>query len=472
MVNIHVEEQQNQTCDGRILFITDETRENTVVPSLLPRHSKARGLHFWRYPEGDEDVLTVGLGAAAQLDAEQLRAAAGSAIRDARKEEWSTIVVQRPEVLDEATEVRAILEGFMLGDYRFDKYKHSSAATLPVITVYLCAGEKGKSIAAEAHALASAAIIARDLANEPPNILRPSVLAEFVQAHFAGTAATVEVWDETRLQDEQMAGLLAVGKGSVHPPRFIVIRYEGDASKDLLALVGKGITFDTGGISLKSGRDLSDMRMDMAGAAAVIGALDAIVAKQAKVNVMGILAVAENIPDAGSLLPGELINYKNGLSVQVGNTDAEGRLVLADALIYAGQMKAVKVIDIATLTGSAANALGKRYGAIFGSDDLVAKLINAGQISGDYLWHLPLVDEYESKLDSVYADLNNIGGTQAGAIIAALFLRRFVPTGVEWAHIDMAGPMEEDETKGYRLKGASGYGARLLAEYVLAESRS
>ncbi|MCY0877087.1 MAG: leucyl aminopeptidase [Firmicutes bacterium] len=450
--------------EAALVFLTSPLATEAATGLFLEHHTKRGTLTTVRKQNG-KTVVGLGLGDASTLTMERVRDAVGAAVRAVTAERYASLSVTLPGIHAQSEEVTAIAEGLLLGAYTFDKYKRDKHP-LALGKVYLHAAQDLESARIKGQFLARGAILARDLGNEPPNRLRPSVLADFVVQHFASTAAKVEVWDQAQLNDAGMNGILTVGKGSKYPPRLIVIRYAGDETKELVALVGKGITFDTGGISLKSGRDLSDMRLDMAGAAAVVGAIDALVASQARCNVVGIIASAENIPSSSAMLPGEIITYSNGLSVQVGNTDAEGRLVLADALLYAGQLGAAKIVDIATLTGSAASALGKRYAAVFGEDALVADLLDAGDTSGDYLWRMPLVDEYESKLDSVYADMNNIGGTSAGAIIAALFLRRFVPQGTAWAHVDMAGPMESDQTDGYRPKGATGFGARLLTEYV------
>ncbi|CAK4826435.1 unnamed protein product [Aphanomyces euteiches] len=269
-----------------------------------------------------------------------------------------------------------------------------------------------------------------------------------------------------------MNGIIAVGKGSDYPPALIELRYCSDPSKPLAALVGKGITFDTGGISLKSVRDLSNMRIDMGGAAAVIGALHILVASKQLANVVVLVAAAENMPDSRSMLPGEVIHYANGVSVQVKNTDAEGRLVLADALIHAAHLGATRMVDIATLTGACVAALGDRMAGIWGHAPMLDALQSAGSTSGEKVWPMPLEDEYEDSLKSHYADLSNISTTLAGgAITAALFLRRFVDANSEWAHIDMAGPMETDSTKGYSVAGATGYGARLLADFITESAK-
>ncbi len=414
-------------------------------------------------------LFVVGLGKKDKLDADKLRKAAGHVLRQVEKEELGSVRVHLPGVFSEAQEVEAMAEGFILGTYQFKKYKSEKKESL-LQDLYIETHEDCVSALRKAEVYASSTNLARDLSNEPSNVLRPAVLAEFARAHFENTGVNVDVWEDDKLFEEQMMGLIAVGKGSVHSPRFIEMRYQTDESLPLVALVGKGLTFDTGGISLKSGRDISNMRMDMSGAAAVIGALDALVRTGAKCNVVGLISAAENSPDGGSMLPGELIQYRNGVSVQVANTDAEGRLVLADALIRSHELGATYVIDIATLTGAAANALGTKYAAVFGDDEMINNLRPLGDRTGDFLWPMPMPEEYKSQLKSYYADIMNIGKGLGGAITAALFLRHFVNDEQKWAHIDMAGPMEAEHAEGYQPAGATGFGVRVMAEFVLQKS--
>src|SRR5690625_2914882 len=233
-----------------------------------------------------------------------------------------------------------------------------------------------------------------------------------------------------------------------------------------ISLVGKGVTFDTGGISLKGGRNIGDMRMDMGGAAAVAGVMQLLAKSKAKVNVIGLIPIAENMPDSKAFLPGEVIRFKNGHTVQVGNTDAEGRLILADGLIRAGEHQAEYIVNIATLTGAVVSALGSKLAGVFGDTKLSEDMIVIGEENGDFIWPMPLVDAYESYLKSDYADFSNISSKgEAGAITAGLFLRRFVPSASKWLHVDMAGVMDSQES-GYYTKSATGFGARLLADFT------
>lgn len=400
---------------------------------------------------------------------EKVRTVAGNIARDVKAQKIKTASIEADRLanafsnLSKEEVVTAFVEGWELGSYEFVIYKSKAEpfkTNLEVKGDVEAAVEEGKIRAA-------ATAFSRDLMNEAPNVLNPQTFPGMLANHFEGTPVAVEVFDFEKLGQLEMNGLLAVGRGSKYSPAFVELRYEGDASKPLVALVGKGVTFDTGGISLKSGRDLSDMRFDMGGAAAVAGAMSLLAASQAKVNAVALIPIAENIPDSKSVLPGEVIRYRNGLTVQVGNTDAEGRLILADALIRAGELNAEYIVDIATLTGAIVNALGTEIGGVFGDEELSAVMKQLGDENGDFVWPMPLIEAYDQSLASDYADMNNISSlSTAGSITAALFLRRFVPEQAKWLHVDMAGTMDKQKTSGYYQKSATGYGARLLADFT------
>lgn len=360
--------------------------------------------------------------------------------------------------------ITAFIEGWQLGSYKFLTYKSEERAFQTELQMEC--GVKGKSFIEVGNIRAEATAFARDLMNEVPNVLNPETFPTVLQDEFAHTNVLVNVLNKEKLEEMEMNGVLTVGRGSKFKPSFVELVYCGDESKPLVALVGKGVTFDTGGISLKSGRDLSDMRMDMGGAAAVAGAIKLLAASKARVNVVALIPIVENTPDNTSVLPGEIIRYKNGNTVQVGNTDAEGRLILADGLIRAGEWKAKYVVNIATLTGAIGNALGSKIAGVFGDEQLSVEMKEIGRENGDFNWPMPLVDEYESYLKSDYADFSNISSkSEAGAITAGLFLRRFVPKTCRWLHVDMAGVMASHET-GYYAKSATGFGVRLLADFT------
>lgn len=455
----------------------DALRHATLLPYMAER-----GTTTWFYStNGGPDLLLVGLGEADRFEQACIRDAAGNAGRALLKDKRLTALVSfeaagllrllanSPGLLPDM--LAAWVEGSLLGTYSFDRYKSVKKEQLETETVisFDCVdSEKFQAAVRLGQIRAESTMWARDLTNEPPNYLRPRDLADRVVQRFAGTAAKVSVYEAEELQNRGFAGVAAVGKGSIHPPVFMEIRYCTDESKPLVALIGKGITFDTGGISLKRDNDISDMRMDMAGAAGVLGALDVLVRSSAPANVVVLVPSAENNPSDRSMLPGEVIRYANGTTIQVGNTDSEGRLILADALVYAHGLGAEKAIDMATLTYSVVGALGTSIAGIFGHQELVQSLSSAGEPFGEKVWQLPLVDEYESYLSSDYADASNISsGNGGGAIMAALFLRKFVHPSMEWAHIDMNGPKDSSSAKGQLAAGATGWGVRLLARYLM-----
>lgn len=360
--------------------------------------------------------------------------------------------------------ITAFVEGWRLGAYQFVKYKSTVTAFETELQVI---GQNTEQAVEIGTIRAEATAFSRDLMNELSSELNPSTFPTILEEHFANTSVQVTKYNKAQLEEMQMHGVLTVGKASKYDPAFVEMKYVGDASKPLVALVGKGVTFDTGGISLKNARDISDMRMDMGGAAAVAGALTILAKTKSPVNVVVLIPIVENIPDSTSVLPGEIIAYKNGLTVQVGNTDAEGRLILADGLIRAGELNADYIVDIATLTGAIVHALGTEIGGVFGDEELSAMIKEIGDDNGDFVWPMPLVEAYESSLSSDYADLKNISTLSGGgSITASLFLRRFVPENTRWLHVDMAGILEKSKASGYYAKSATGYGARLLADFT------
>ncbi|OPA75193.1 peptidase M17 [Paenibacillus selenitireducens] len=419
------------------------------------------------------DLLLVGLGTKTKANEEMIRHAAGLAGRSIVKDQLGKFHVSFAAFehvpLHLADVAGAWLEGWLLGTYTFHKYKSTAKEPyVPSLRLDVVQTQETEDRIRRALSLVQGTILARDLANEPPNALRPETLARRVQEHFAHTSVGVEILSGSLLADEGMAGLLAVGRGSKYAPVFIKLSYVTDHSKPLIALVGKGITFDTGGISLKKDYNISDMRMDMAGGASVIGAMDILSRSGLPLNVVALIPAAENMPGGNALLPGEILTYANGLTVQIGNTDAEGRLVLADALLYAHRLGAQEVADIATLTYSCTGALGSKYAGVFGDQALVDTMREVSAKVGEKVWQLPLADEYDSYLDSDCADVCNVSSVgEAGAITAALFLRRFVHPSLKWVHLDMAGLKDVAATKGYTVQGATGYGTRLLAAWVL-----
>ncbi|EKT4467502.1 leucyl aminopeptidase [Pseudomonas putida] len=365
---------------------------------------------------------------------------------------------------------RLLAETLLDGEYVFDRFKSQKAEPRALKKITLLADKAGQGEVERAvkHASAIAAGMAftRDLGNLPPNLCHPSFLAE--QAKELGKAhknLKVEVLDEKKIKDLGMGAFYAVGQGSDQPPRLIVLNYQGGKKSDKpFVLVGKGITFDTGGISLKPGAGMDEMKYDMCGAASVFGTLRAVLQLQLPINLVCLLACAENMPSGGATRPGDIVTTMSGQTVEILNTDAEGRLVLCDTLTYAERFKPQAVIDIATLTGACIVALGSHTSGLMGNnDDLVGQLLDAGKRADDRAWQLPLFDEYQEQLDSPFADIANIGGPKAGTITAGCFLSRFAKA-YDWAHLDVAGTAW---ISGGKDKGASGRPVPLLTQYLL-----
>jgi leucyl aminopeptidase len=364
------------------------------------------------------------------------------------------------------------VEGAVLGTYVFDRYRQEKDeffARESSLTILAHPDHEADAEARKARYAWVAENVnrARDLINEPGSVVTPESIAADAGEIAREGELEVEVLDPSALRARGYQGILRVGAGSAQPGRMVVLRHvPRKPSKETLALVGKGITFDSGGISLKPGDKMWEMKGDMAGAAAVLLAMRAIGRIRPDVKVVGILCCAENMPDANAQRPGDIFTAKNGKSVMVDNTDAEGRLVLIDGLTRAGEEGASHVVDIATLTGAVVRALGPSVAGVMGTDrDLVRRVVRSGENHGEPFWELPLVEEYRESLRTPYADVNNIAsGGLAGAITAGLFLREFVPPGAAWAHLDIAGPMFKDKEWKYFDAGAIGFGVKTLVD--------
>ncbi|TCP59491.1 leucyl aminopeptidase [Tumebacillus sp. BK434] len=463
---------------------TYQAGKTTVLPVFIGQNVEQLGLTLSDYHGKKKDhvvwfdhngtrFVVVGLGDVKKFELNKFRDAVAFGARAARKEGVSDVTVLLPEGTSYSKEdlVHTAAEGYVMGEYQFNKYKaKKEESTVNHITIASLDGDLAgfEDALNRGKIYGEGTVIARELNNEPTNKMRPYDLADFVENLFKDSGATVEIFKGEELEKRQYNGLIAVGRGSAHKPAMIKINFQNDKSKQLTALVGKGLTFDVGGYSLKLSRDLSDMRMDMGGAAATVGAMYILTRLNAPVNVVGIIGTCENLIDNNAMLPGEIIEYRNGKTVSVGNTDAEGRLVLADALILSQEIGAERVIDIATLTGACMRALGSKMSGLWANDESVSDAVKqAANYTGEKVWELPLFDEYEDLLYSPIADIANISsGDLGGAITAALFLRNFVGENQKWAHVDMAGPMAVNRSHSFSNEGATGYGARLLAEFA------
>jgi leucyl aminopeptidase len=359
------------------------------------------------------------------------------------------------------------VEGAILGSYSFDRYKSDKAGNnVQFNIVALKAHDKENQNYLDRYMLVSEAINeARDMINEPGSVATPEYLAQAARKIAKESDLDIKVWDEKKLQKDGYNGLIQVGRGSSYPPRLIRLAYRTRKAKGHLAFVGKGVTFDTGGISIKPADKMYEMKGDMAGGAAVLYAMKAIGKLKPDVNVTGIVPTAENFPDANAQRPGDIFFAKNGKSIMVDNTDAEGRLILTDGLHLAGEEKATHILDIATLTGACVRALGNSIAGVMGNHpSLIQAVILSGQNQGEAFWELPLPEEYKEMLKIPCADINNVGGPIAGALTAGLFLQEFVPENTAWAHLDIAGPFIREKEWKYYEAGATGFGLKTLVD--------
>lgn len=420
------------------------------------------------HPERLRHALVVGLGRREEMDAERARVAAALAVREAGRLEATSLAWLLPESGDDAATAAALVTGTILAAYRFDRFRSRDPDDPPPPSpqsLTLLAPE-GVAVAAEAaRVCAEAQNRARDLQSLPSNVATPSYLAKRAEEIAAASeAVSVEVLGREEIAAKKMGGLVAVSKGTAEEPRLIVLRYAGAGSGPTLGLVGKGVTFDTGGISLKSAGSMHEMKMDMSGAAAVLEAVAAIAELGLPVDVVAVVPSTENMPSGTAVKPGDIITQHNGKTVEVNNTDAEGRLILADALSYAVELGAERIVDLATLTGAVVIALGSTYAALISNDEeLAGEVEAAGKESGELVWRLPLHAEYKELTKGTVADLTNASAKRkAGTIYAGSFLEEFVGD-TPWAHVDIAGTAW-DVGREYTGKDASGYGVRLLVD--------
>ncbi|GAB6897840.1 leucyl aminopeptidase [Kineosporia succinea] len=419
-----------------------------------------------------KSVVLVGLGALDEIDHEVLRRAAGAATRQLAG--LAKVVFGLPAADGEA--VTAIAEGALFGAYTYNRYRSNGQGKTPVGTIVVSADAAANSAARagirRAKVLADAVHGTRDLINAAPVDLFPAQFADDAQRVVANLPVTVTVLDEKKLLKGGYGGLIAVGQGSSRPPRLVKLEYKPAGAKSHVALVGKGITFDSGGISIKPAASMDDMKSDMSGAAAVLHTVAAVAELGLPVHVTGWLALAENMPSGTAQRPSDVITIRGGRTVEVLNTDAEGRLVLADAIVAAGETKPDVIVDIATLTGAQLVALGSRTSAIMSNDDDLRNLVH--QVSGEAgeaFWPMPLPQELRSSMDSRVADIANIGERMGGMLVAGLFLKEFVPTKDDvqtpWAHLDIAGPSyNTGSAYGYTPAGGTGHGVRTMLSLV------
>ncbi len=415
-----------------------------------------------------EIVYVVGLGKKDKADLDTFRRATAAAVKRLKKDGVEEAVLVSPQVNEKFSQ--AITEGAVLGNYSFDKYKSKKEKdkkkkinTLLIQNGDERAIEKGLIVA-------EAQNYARNLVNEPGNVINPVTLAEEAKKLAKEYKLQCKIYDEKQIQDMGMLALWSVGKGSATPPRFIHLTYKPRGkAKDKIVIVGKGLTFDSGGLNIKPGDFMRTMKMDKSGACAVLGIMKAIAQLKPKVEVHGIIGAAENMPSGTAYRPDDIIRAKNGKYIEIDNTDAEGRVTLADALSYASELKPTKIIDMATLTGACVVALGEYTAGLFtNSSDFAEEIKKVAKETGERVWELPMDDDrLRKKVKKSPADVVNTGGKYGGAITAAMFLEEFVGEGIKWVHLDIAGPAWSKEDYGYYTQGGTGFGVRTCIEYIL-----
>ncbi len=474
-------------CEGKLSAPAEQVDKklNGAIAALVKLgdfkgKSGTTGL-IYAHPEmGAARVLLVGLGKPDKADADVLRKAAATVSAKALELKAQTVDVclhQAVPTADSAAAVQAITEGLYFGSYRYSEYLRSDQEDnqKPVSIKAFIADASKAFVSTAAGAVAAGAIYgraqnyARTLANRPGNVISPQTLAEEAKTLARQYKLRCTVLDEKALAAKKMGGILAVGQGSANKPRLIILEYKpAKAAKQIpmIGLVGKAITFDSGGISLKPGEGMHDMKYDKSGGIAVLGAMQAIARLKPKARVLGVIPAAENMPSGFAYRPGDIVTTYSGKTVEIQNTDAEGRMILCDAITYAEQLGCRTIVDIATLTGACVVALGQKRAGVMGNDEtLVEQIKAASRQTGERVWHLPCDDEYVELMKSKIADLKNTGGRWAGACTAAAFLSQFVKEA-KWAHVDMAGVGVWGADEG-AAPGSIGFGVRLLSSFVM-----
>jgi leucyl aminopeptidase len=421
--------------------------------------------------------VVLGLGKSEQLTAHDWLKAGGSATANLKGADTVVIFLDVPGIEVSPKAAADFALGMLLRAYKFDTYKTKKkgdddevkADKSVKVTIVTADASGAKKAFAEAKAIAEGVVLARDLVNEPANVLGPLEFAAKAK-ELEALGVEIEILTEKEMKKLGMGALLGVAQGSVRPPRLVVMHWKGGKAKDKpIAFIGKGVVFDTGGISIKPAGGMEEMKGDMGGAAAVTGLMHVLAARKAKANVIGIIGLVENMPDGNAQRPGDIVTSMSGQTIEVINTDAEGRLVLCDALWYCNErFEPAFMINLATLTGAILVALGNLHAGLFSNDDALSeKLLAAGLTTNERLWRMPLGKDYDKMIDSKFADMKNTGGRHAGSITAAQFLKRFVKD-TPWAHLDIAGTAMGSPNDEINQSWGSGYGVRLLDELVRA----
>ncbi len=425
----------------------------------------------------------VGIGPASEVTATTVRRAGAALARACSRHARAAVRLPADSAIDDAAARQALAEGVILGAYRYTVYKSATsddsngsngAPKLARVDVVGSTSAAAKDALARGSTIAAGVCVARDLSNEPGGSLTAPAFARKAAAIARKAGLKSRVWNEAEIKKQRLGGLLGVNRGSTHPPRYVELTYEpeGDPAATL-AFVGKGITFDAGGLSIKTAQGMMAMKMDMCGAAAIIGAMSVLPAVGAPVRVKGYLPMTDNMLGGDATRPGDVLTIRNGKTIEVLNTDAEGRLILADALSLACEDEPDAVVDLATLTGACMVALGPSIAGLMGNDEsLIDEIRAAADRAGERVWPLPLPADYAKQFESNVADMKNIGGAHGGALTAGLILEQFVADGICWAHLDIAGPARAESDDGEISKGGTGFGVRTLVELALSFSSS
>jgi leucyl aminopeptidase len=473
--------------DHLFILLAEGPLDDAEVPKSVHKPVSAAG-----FSGRTEEVITIlaaekrkvtliGLGKRDALSLRSVRAGIATAGRTAKKHRDARVALSMPYTLpgfDAEETTLFVADHFAQSDYKYDPYitvkkdQKRIAIEAHVIAPPSIDKKRVKQISDIARGLTSAVTTVRDLGNTPSNIMTPERLAERAAEVSKSVGVKCTVYGKREIERMKMGGLIAVNRGSDLEPRFVVMEYSPRGAKKHVALVGKGITFDSGGISIKPADKMEEMKFDMCGAAAVIGIMEAAARLALPIKLTGIFAATENLPSGSAYKPGEIITMMNGKTVEIVNTDAEGRMILGDCLHYASNLKPDHLIDYATLTGACVVALGAEAAGLFSNDDeLARKLIEAGERTGERVWRLPAWDEYKELIRSEWADMKNSGGRWGGAISAAVFLKEFVDCP-SWAHLDIAGTAYAESENAREARGANGAGVRVTIEYLRSLSRS
>lgn len=479
-MKIEFADERPATADVLAFIVTKSSFADFLFPlekaemiretAKLARFEGGAGQSFLLINEEGGKLVRIVLLGVAEGDAGDYQKAGGEIIAKVQTSGAKHIAIHGANLSGVAAAEAAY--GALLRNWRIDKYRTKLAETSkPTVTDVTVVGANDEASAAWPRyaAIADGVALTRELVAEPANIIYPESFVERCQ-HLADLGVEITVLDDKQMAELGMGALLGVAQGSRRPARMIAMKWDGTdgAQERPVCFVGKGVTFDTGGISIKPAAGMEDMKWDMGGAGAVAGVMKALAGRKAKAHVVGICGLVENMPDGNAQRPGDIVTSMDGQTIEVINTDAEGRLVLCDALHWAQKTyNPETIVDLATLTGAIIVSLGSEYAGLFSnSDDLSEKLLSAGTKSGDPLWRLPLSKAYDKMIDSPIADMKNIGGKGAGSITAAQFLQRFINDGVKWAHLDIAGMVWADKDGPVWAKGATGFGVRLLDRFV------